>query len=238
MTDEMLYANQWNISAKYFYEKGYYFWMGEKLSQFNTVLEIGCGTGYSTLALVEKGYKVIAVEKNKDCITQAKELLSKKGFTEQSVIFVEGDIVEDDVRKSLLNQYEFDVVICWNVGSFWNRKMIEYYIPFMLKYGLNREQIVDNIESSYSELIIWDVCRLASAKGVAAHIIDRSAEAITAKTDPYYYLLKKEFNFLSVEYDNKVADSISGGGRILTTNGNANFKNKVNIVFVSILYKP
>ena len=55
MTDEELYAKQWNVSAEYFYEKGYYTWMAEKLADYNVVLEIGCGTGYRTLALIEKG---------------------------------------------------------------------------------------------------------------------------------------------------------------------------------------
>lgn len=236
MTDELLYANQWNSSAQYFYEKGYYSWMVDRLISYKTVVEIGCGTGYSTLALVEKGHRVIAIEKNVDCITQAKKLLSDKGYSEK-VIFIEGDIAEDDVRNDLVNRFEFDVVICWNVGSYWNRKMIEYYLPFMLEYGLNRQQIAANPESSYSELIIWDACRLASAKGVAAHIIDRGAETITKQTDPYYYTLKNEFNFRTIEYDNKVADSISSGGRMLSTDGNVNSEDKVDIVFVSILYQ-
>lgn len=63
MTDELLYANQWNLSAQYFYGKGYYSWMVDKLISYKTVVEIGCGTGYSTLALVEKGHRVIAIEK-------------------------------------------------------------------------------------------------------------------------------------------------------------------------------
>ena len=44
-------------------------------------------------------------------------------------------------------------------------------------------------------------------------------------------------NFRTIEYDNKVADSISSGGRMLSTNGNMNSEDKVDIVFVSILYK-
>lgn len=61
----------------------------------------------------------------------------------------------------------------------------------------------------------WTVFVNAFDKGVASHIVDRGAEVINAKTDPYYYTLKDEFGFSSIEYDNKVADSISGGGRML-----------------------
>lgn len=60
---------------KIFYDKGYYTWMVDKLTAYKIVLEVGCGTGYSTLALVERGYKVIAVDKNPECFEKAKALL-------------------------------------------------------------------------------------------------------------------------------------------------------------------
>ena len=56
INQEKLYATQWNESAKYFYETKRYQWMSEKLVEYDIVLEIGCGTGYSTLALVEAGH--------------------------------------------------------------------------------------------------------------------------------------------------------------------------------------
>ena len=40
---EEIYAEQWNLSAKYFYEKNRYHWMANKLEGYDTVLEIGCG---------------------------------------------------------------------------------------------------------------------------------------------------------------------------------------------------
>ena len=67
MNEKIKYSEQWDISAQYFYNKGYYSWMADKLTGYKNVLEVGCGTGYSTLALVEKGYRVIAVEKNPEC---------------------------------------------------------------------------------------------------------------------------------------------------------------------------
>ena len=75
MNDELIYSEQWNVSSKYFYDKGYYAWMADKLTAYKIVLEVGCGTGYSTLALVERGYKVIAVDKNPECLEKAKALL-------------------------------------------------------------------------------------------------------------------------------------------------------------------
>lgn len=237
MRDELLYANQWNNSAKYFYNMGYYSWMVDKLKSYKIVLEVGCGTGYSTLALIEKGHKVIAVDNNSECINQAKALITSKGYSEENVVFFTGDIAVNEIRNKLIDEFQFDIVICWNVGTYWNQQMIVYYLPYMLEYGLDMSQIATNPESSYSELIIWNACRLAKSKGVAAHIIERAMKAINKKNDIYYYSLRDELSFSKIEYDNKVADSISVGGKVLTTNGIANNQEKVDIVFVSILYK-
>ena len=68
MDKKIEYAEQWEVSSKYFYDKKYYNWMQKKIENYNTILEVGCGTGYSTLALLENGHKVIALEKNNECI--------------------------------------------------------------------------------------------------------------------------------------------------------------------------
>ena len=140
------------ISAQYFYNENYYTWMAEKLSGYSTVVEIGCGTGYSTLALVEKGFRVLAIDKNPVCIEEAKRLLHSKGISDDQVTFLEGDIVDRVFRENLICSYAFDIVICWNVGTYWSGKMMEFYVPYLFEYGLNAEQIKENPESSYSEL--------------------------------------------------------------------------------------
>ena len=104
----------------------------------------------------------------------------------------------------------------------------------LFRSGLNTDQIKENPESSYSELIIWETCRIARAKNVPVHIVDRGGETITEQTDPYYVMLKDEFKYPKILYDNLQADSVSSGGRILVTNGAVNTDKKIDIVFVSI----
>ena len=113
--------------------------------------------------------------------------------------------------------------------------MIQYYLPHMYEYGLNTDQIKENPESSYSELIIWKTCRIARTKNVPVHIVDRGGEILTEQTDPYYVMLKDEFGYPKILYDNLQADSISSGGRVLATNGEVNIDKKIDIVFVSII---
>ena len=71
--DKIVYADEWNVSSQYFYKNEYYNWMADNITGHKKVLEIGCGTGYSTLALLEKGFDVIAIEKNEECIRKAEQ---------------------------------------------------------------------------------------------------------------------------------------------------------------------
>ena len=47
--DKIVYADEWNVSSQYFYKNEYYNWMADNITGHKKVLEIGCGTGYSTL---------------------------------------------------------------------------------------------------------------------------------------------------------------------------------------------
>ncbi len=231
------YAEQWNCSAQFFYDKKYYQWMCEKLIGFKTVMEIGCGTGYSTLALLNSGHKVIAIDKNHECIMAAKKLIADNGHKKDDIIFLEGDVADLQFREQTLSKYACDIVICWNIGTYWDKQMIQFYVPYMLEYGLNTSQIKQNPESSYAELIIWDACRISKVKGVPIHIIDRGEEIISEDTDSFYYILKNEFHFSEIVYDNLRAKSLSNGGRILSTRGKANFEGLIDITFLSVSMK-
>ena len=102
--------------------------------------------------------------------------------------------------------------------------MMTYYLPHMIEYGLDIQQIRSNPESSYAELIVWYACKLAKEKNVSVNIVDRCGEQLNEHNDPYYKCLKDEFSFVKIEYKNKEGKSLSKGGRVLTTNGQASFE--------------
>lgn len=241
MDEKIEYSEQWEVSSKYFYDKHYYNWMRKKVENYITVLEIGCGTGYSTLALLESGHKIIAIDKNRECIEKAKKLVKQGGYSignlpDADVMFIEADIAVEESQLKILSLC-FDVVICWNVGSYWDKETIQFYLPYMLEYGLKIYQIQQNLESSYAELILWNTCKIAAMKGIPVHIVDRAGEIVNETMDDYYCTLKEEFLFSSLEFDNLHVDSISNGGRMLVTNGIINREKVINTILVSIFMK-
>ena len=240
MDKKIEYAEQWKVSSKYFYDKKYYNWMQKKIENFNIILEIGCGTGYSTLALLENGHKVIAIEKNIECIKKATELIRQKGYSvgkisDADVCFIEADVVTEEFYLGVLADIKFDLVICWNIGSYWDKESVQFYLSYMLEYGLNIDQIKRNVESSYGELILWNACKIATMRNVPMHIIERSDKIVTESNADYYRILGNEFGFSKLQFDNLKAVSVSNGGRVLVKNGNVNMERIVDVILVSIL---
>lgn len=246
MEDKKLYADQWYNSAKYFYDNGSYTFMCKAIRKYKTVLEIGCGTGQSTLSLLENGHKVITIEKNEFCIEKAEKLLKEKGY---NVGAIESSILDCDViilplelfDNNLLNSISnipFDVVICWNVGSYFNKSMLQYYIPIMIEYRFSIETIKSNTESSYAELIQVQACKIAIDHNVPVHFIDRGLEKYTRWNDTYFIALKREFGFSKVRYNNFKTKSISEGGRLLVTHGVAHDSRNLDLYLNSSLLTP
>ena len=246
MNEKERYALEWSTSADYFIENNSYNILTKSIKEYHTILEIGCGTGQSTLSLLKEGHSVIAIEQNSYCIIKAKEIIQAAGYnicesieniSKNSVCFLEYDITNPDFLDSILPKLEFDIVLCWNMGTYWDKEKTENIVPKMLAYGLTINQIRENFESSYSELIIWYACKIAKQKKCAVNIVDRGVHKITRLNDPYYYRLKNEFYFSKIEYKNIKSTTISTGGTQLITRGRVNTEHILPIVFVSILMK-
>jgi len=140
------YATQWEISSRHFFDSGYYNWMADKVRERPAILEVGCGVGYSTLTLAQRGHSVIAIDENPDCLRSTKERLEAHGLSVNlrlrsdveavsqhtyevrygqvpdgapaNVVLIEGDMLNDPTLKRWLTQtQQFDAVVCWLLGS-------------------------------------------------------------------------------------------------------------------------
>jgi SAM-dependent methyltransferase len=237
------YAKQWVESSKFFYNNKDYDWMCNQIEQYNVVLEIGSGTGHSTLSLIEHGHKVIAIEKNEYCFEKAKELIENRGYIcgtlndridNCDAILILGDICDKDLLKRLY-EVSFDIVVCWNIGTYWSKNMFQFYLPKFLEYGLTVGQIQENVESSYAEYIQWCSCNIAKEHRVPIHYIDRNGTILSEADDPYYVSLKDEFSYANIKYDSIKSVSKSLKGRPLKNSEKLMTNEYVEIVLISIL---
>ena len=233
-TQERIYAERWQSSSKLFADNNYYKWMIEKVKPYKTILELGCGVGYSTLSLTNDSHMVLAVEKNHECVMMAKDLLYENG-RESEVSFLEGDIIDETFRNDIIEGQTADVVICWNPGTQMDIDSLRQYIPFMLEYGLTLEQIKENPASSYTEMLLWNACKIAKAMNIPIHIIDRVGE-LNESLAEYYKKLGFETGFSHVQFDTMEGETVSDGGVPLVSQGILMRAPKIPIYFVSVLF--
>lgn len=246
MSEKNKYAEEWDVSAKFFYEQNVYDKLCTEISKYHVVLEVGCGTGYSTLMLVESGHKVISIEKNEVCIAKTKKLLEKHSIVignditdinNNQVILLQCDIVKEMFFTEVLPKLNFDIVVCWNVGTDWTSNTIRNYFPEMLQYGLKPDQIMQNKESSYSELIIWNAAKCANLKHVPVQLGERGLFELNENAEIYAYYcgLKDEFGYECIEIKNYKIESLSSGGKTLGVNEEVFNQEKVQLILSSIL---
>lgn len=128
MTAEQ-YAKEWEENSSHFEKHGYYALPLERLGKPKTVLEIGCGSGRSTLALARKGHRVVAVEINQTAARSAREFLSGQGIDTQvtdsfpdgagdapQVTIVVGDVFAEGALPAG-GAWHPDAVLCWFIGA-------------------------------------------------------------------------------------------------------------------------
>lgn len=143
--DRRTYAAEWEVSSSHLNDQGCYAWMAGELGAEGRVLEIGCGTGLSTLALVNAGYRVVSIDENPACIKKASARLEAAGFSVSvqlrgeervvagarleidyakvkraaaDVILIGGNVMHDPrLMKFLADGEGFDAVACWLMGT-------------------------------------------------------------------------------------------------------------------------
>ncbi|WP_219097858.1 bifunctional 2-polyprenyl-6-hydroxyphenol methylase/3-demethylubiquinol 3-O-methyltransferase UbiG [Pseudomonas sp. UMAB-40] len=126
------YAANWAVEASSFAKHGDYAWMASFLPKRQPVLEIGCGSGASTLALIQAGHPVVSVEQNEHMAEAAYDLLLSQGIsvkrhtlddltpeglaTEHQAHIVLGDVFDVGISSRLPADY-FNAMTCWLIGS-------------------------------------------------------------------------------------------------------------------------
>lgn len=188
------YAKLWAETADEHAQHGHYAWMAEQLPVRGRVLEIGCGNGQSSLALVRSGQTVLAVDENPVCVEKAMELLATNGvpfdverreavtFTggkyvidyspptvapfAKAVTLLEGDtLADEDLLRWISTVGPFDAVVCWLVGSHSGRHA---------NRGLSKFEFTNATHYRLkTENLIYELADGVLRPGGYLHIVDR-----------------------------------------------------------------
>jgi len=111
---------RWQQEAEKHDRAGDYAWMAERLTPAR-VLEIGCGVGFGTLALQRRGFEVLALEPEADCIAIASSRCGEDRSAQQSGIAakflqVSAGSISDAARREI-EAFAPVGVLCWLMGA-------------------------------------------------------------------------------------------------------------------------
>lgn len=178
------YAHEWSKNSNFFDSNNHYNWMNESLGEASLVLEVGCGSGFSTLALLKTNRKVLVIETNSYCINEAIEKVIAKGkkfFHTTDINKAYGNLSNDSVDVVFLQldffeffkqadrNIKFDAIVCWLIGA----------APEVVANNLNRDfySFEANTMAVY-RLKLHKACyelgnQLLNTNGIV-HIVDRN----------------------------------------------------------------
>lgn len=107
------FIRYWEAEGAAYTRQGDYAWMAG-LVPGGRVLEIGCGLGFGTRALVDRGLQVLALEMLAPCLDAARERLAGAA----GVSFLAADLERLEAASlQVLADFRPDVLVCWLMGA-------------------------------------------------------------------------------------------------------------------------
>lgn len=101
---------RWRDESAALARSGVYSWLIERVPG-TRVLEIGCGFGASTSALMKAGKSVFALDNRMDCLEATRAQVPEAIYGLADVHHYDDRLLED------LNQFAPDAVVCWLAGA-------------------------------------------------------------------------------------------------------------------------
>lgn len=157
---------RWQQEAEKHDRAGDYGWMAERLAPCR-VLEIGCGVGFATRALQQRGFAVLALEPEADCIASASSRCAEAwGGTQSGVAakFLQADVggLSEQARTEVA-AFAPEWVVCWLMGA--------------SDAALDRSLPAPQAVQKYRETVHRQVAELAASLPSVAgiHLVDRTA---------------------------------------------------------------
>ena len=103
----------WAHEGESYVRHGDYDWMAA-LVPGRRVLEIGCGLGFGTEALLRCGLSVLALDTLSECLAATKARLPEQS----DVQLMQADVAQlDAAQRAALTDFAPDTVVCWLMGA-------------------------------------------------------------------------------------------------------------------------
>ncbi len=102
----------WEAEGQAYVRRGDYDWMAGLLPG-KRVLEVGCGVGYSTAALVARGLAVLALDSLPECLAATRARVQGDGL---ALMQAELSALSDE-QKGDIARFQPDTVVCWLMGA-------------------------------------------------------------------------------------------------------------------------
>lgn len=101
---------RWRDESSQLDRSGVYDWLASRVTG-QRVLEIGCGYGASTAALVRAGKAVFALDNRMDCLEATREKIPQATYGLADVYHYDHQLIND------LKTFAPDAVVCWLAGA-------------------------------------------------------------------------------------------------------------------------
>jgi hypothetical protein len=103
----------WEKEGESYVRRGDYAWMAS-LVPGKRVLEIGCGVGYATQALLARGLEVLALDTLPECLQLTQERCA--GSATLQTMLAEVSALSDE-QRARIEAFAPDTVVCWLMGA-------------------------------------------------------------------------------------------------------------------------
>lgn len=106
------FLGYWETEGAAYMRHGDYEWMAA-LVPGKRVLEIGCGLGFGTQALLARGLTVLAIDTLEECLAASRQRTAGQG-----VSFLLADVSAlDEPQRQAIADFAPDCVVCWLMGA-------------------------------------------------------------------------------------------------------------------------
>lgn len=106
------FLGYWQEEGASYARRGDYDWMATQLGG-QRVLEIGCGSGFGTQALLARGLAVLAIDTLPECLAATRQRVGAEG-----ALLIEADVSAlAPGPRSAIEAFAPDTVVCWLMGA-------------------------------------------------------------------------------------------------------------------------